>query len=466
MLLVAVAVTARAEQTVESPAMLEPYTSPTNDLGSWVWSQTTFDRQVCHFWKTFEIPANNPVVSARLVMTVDNEFTLYMDGHELGHGAEWRELFVFDVSKLLTPGQHVLAVDCFNGSFSAGLLFGLRITLADGQIIAVKSDDTWRVIPDSVAHWETLTEAQPAWPATTIQAALGGLPWWSQPAYVNMMPVPHLVVVHFWQTGWFQLTLLILSSLAVVIILRLAAQLAFHRNERQLLQRERARIAREIHDDIGSRMTELVLHGEELQSGQPSGSPLQLQLGHLCEEIRGALGSMDEVLWAVNPRRDTLHDFTAYVCKYAQKFLHPTGIECLLDVEPGITATACDLPLRRSLLMAVKEALNNAVKYSEATELLLKIQWQDRRLVIIVRDNGKGFDPAKANPERNGLTNMAQRMTEIGGHFRLHSQPGQGCRIEFSIPLKPQRPRSWPGHADPFSEPPSHSRNTHPHDLN
>jgi signal transduction histidine kinase len=160
---------------------------------------------------------------------------------------------------------------------------------------------------------------------------------------------------------------------------------------------------------------------------------------------------MDEILWAVNPQRDTLRDFAAYVCKYAQKFLKPTPIQCLLDVEPAISAAAFSLPLRRSLFMAIKEALNNSVKYSSATELRLTIQWQNERLIVVVADNGKGFDPAKVTPDRNGLTNMAQRMREVGGRCEVASQPGQGCLVEFSIPLNRRRPWAWIWNAGQFS---------------
>ena len=108
-----------------------------------------------------------------------------------------------------------------------------------------------------------------------------------------------------------------------------------------------------------------------------------------------------------------------------------------------MAALAFDLPHRRSLLMAIKEALNNAVKYSAATELRLQIRWRDQRLVVVVLDNGKGFAPEAIKPERNGLTNMAQRMTELGGHCRVTSRPGKGCRVEFCIPLKDPRRHTW-----------------------
>jgi signal transduction histidine kinase len=421
----------------------EHYVSPTNGLGSWIWEEKTLDNQTCQLWTTFEIPKPGPVTKARLVMTADNEFTLYLDGRELGRGAEWRELFVFDVTQLLTPGRHVLAVNCYNGSFFAGMLFGLRVDLADGRSVEVKSDKSWRVVPEGASRWENRTEADPVWPAATVIAPLGGSPWWTAPTAVNMMPSLQPIKVFFWQTGWFQITLLSVCGVVILISFRLMAQLALHRKERWFLQRERGRIAREIHDDIGSRMTQLVLHGEVAQSGLAAGSELQVQLVQICEEARGLLSTMDEILWAVNPRRDTLRDFAAYVCKYAQEFLAPTKIQCLFEVGPEMSAAAFDLPLRRSLLMAIKEALNNAAKHSGATELRLGIHWQSQRLVVAVQDNGKGFDMGVVKSGRNGLANMAQRLDELGGCCLITSQPDRGCRVEFSVPLSHPRWNTW-----------------------
>jgi signal transduction histidine kinase len=435
------------------PEMAMTYVSPTSGLGSWIWEEKTLDDQTCQLWKAFEIPKPGGVTNAQLVLTVDNEFTLYLDGHELGRGSEWRELFVFDVTRLMSPGRHILAVRCYNGSFFAGMILGLQANLADGRTLEVKSDDTWRVVPNDLKRWEKTKEPQPGWPAATVIAPLGSKPWWTQPEYVNRMPPPQPSQIHFWQTGWFQISVLCAGGVIILVVFRLMAQLAFHQNERRLLQRERARIASEIHDDIGSRMTQLVLDGEEVQ-GELSHDPgLRARMIRLCDEARGLLSTMDEILWAVNPRRDTLLDFATYVCKYTQKFLKPARIQCLLEVDPGISATEFDLPLRRSLFLAIKESLNNAVKHSAARELLLKMQWQNQTLVVIVQDNGRGFDLSTPALERNGLTNMAQRMSEIGGHCRVTSQPGQGCRVEFSIPVKPRQPWPWLWNAGRFSEP-------------
>jgi len=454
-----------ADNAENQPEMEDTYVSLTDQLGPWIWAEKTFDNQTCQLWKTFEIPAAASITRARLVMTVDNEFTLYLDGRELGRGNEWRELYNFDLTQLLTPGRHVLAVKCYNSADDAGMLFGLRIDLADGRVMKVKSDQSWRIVPEGVRRWETRTEAKPGWPAASIiapfggNAPLSGTAWMQAPGKVVSMPLLQPIKVLFWQTAWFQIMLLSVCGVVILVSLRLVAQLALHQNQRRLLQQERGRIAREIHDDIGARMTQLVLDGEEAQRQLSDGPGMQQRLIHICEEARGLLSTMDEILWAVNPRKDTLRDFAAYVCIYAQKFLNPTAIECRLDVDPEISSAAFDLPLRRTLFMAIKESLNNAVKYSQATELLLKIQCQNQQLAVLVQDNGKGFDPAKVNPERNGLTNMAQRMTEVGGHCLVTSQPGKGCRIEFVIPLKARQawPRIWNAHR--FLKPAQDPRN-------
>jgi signal transduction histidine kinase len=107
-----------------------------------------------------------------------------------------------------------------------------------------------------------------------------------------------------------------------------------------------------------------------------------------------------------------------------------------LDVEPDLPTTVFDLPLRRNLFLAVKEALNNAAKHSGAGELFLRIYRAQDKLVVTVEDDGRGFDPALLGGERNGMANMAQRMNEIGGVCELFSEPGAGCRVVFTVPLE------------------------------
>jgi len=413
-----------------------------SDMGYWIWETNVCDRQTVRFWKAFEIPAGASVSRARLRITADNEYILYLDGRELGRDAEWRHLYEYDITSLLAPGHHVLSVEAYNSFREAGFMFGLKVGLGDGHVVAVKSDATWLIVPNSLNGWEKMTEPDGTWRSATEESLMGQGPWGAMD-WIDLVPPMQPVIIPFWKTGWFEITLISACLLISLFSFSLATQVLLARKESQLLQRERARIARDIHDDLGTRVTQLVLQGEVAQSELPAGSKTRGQLERISEEAREALHAMDEILWAINPRRDTVHEFATFVCGHAQSFLKATAIRCLLDVEPATSSVAFDLPFRRSLLLAVKEAINNAAKHSGATELLLQIRRQGEGLLVAVQDNGRGIDPAQARTDRNGLNNMAQRMSEIGGHCRVNSQPGQGCRIEFFIPFIQMRRRSW-----------------------
>jgi signal transduction histidine kinase len=414
-----------------------------SDMGSWIWETNTYDRQTVRFWKTLKIPAEPAVHRARLRITADNEYTLYLDGRELGRDAEWRHLYEYDITPLLTPGIHVLAVEVYNSFNEAGMVLGMRVGLEGGKTIEVKTDQSWLLVPEGIYGWQKETVPVDGWRQSKVMVPFGSEPWGKLDT-IDLVPPVQPLIIPFWQQAWFQISVIVLCVVALVVSFWLMTQLMMHKKEKELLLRERGRIARDIHDDLGLRVTQLVLQGEVAQSESSIGSEARAHFDKMCEEAREALRAMDEVLWAINPRRDTLREFATYVCGYAQKFLKNTPIQCVLDVEPEMSSDTFELPLRRNLLLAVKEALHNAVKHSQATELQLKIRWQDKRLVLVLEDNGRGFDLAQTRPDRNGLTNMAHRMAEVGGRFQLTSAPGKGCRVEFDTPLVHLQPQfSW-----------------------
>ena len=419
-------------------------TNATSSLGSWIWTKHAFDKQTCRLWKNFTIPAGAKVTRAQIRMTTDNGYRLFLDGRELGQGAEWRALTEYDVTLLLAPGRHVLAVSAFNEFFQGGLILGLRIEFAKEPALIIQSDESWRVVPEDEPGWETMTQPRNHWAKVVIVAALGAKPWngyW--PLDFVSVPRLHPIIVPFWQTGWFHVLLLLLFGSFILVCFVLATQLALQTKEQKLLYLERARIARDIHDDFGTRLTKIILDGEVAQSELVAEPATCARFARIGDGLRDTLGAMDEVLWAVNPRRDTLRDFVTYICEYAQTFLQATSIQCLLEVEPDMPALNFELPLRRSLLLAVKEAINNAAKHSGATKLVLQIHRQEPALVVVVEDDGRGFDRSQISRERNGLTNMVQRMNEVGGQCRIVSQPGKGCRVEFSVPLTRPHSRLW-----------------------
>jgi signal transduction histidine kinase len=123
-------------------------------------------------------------------------------------------------------------------------------------------------------------------------------------------------------------------------------------------------------------------------------------------------------------------------------FLSNTTIRCRLDIQSDMPASVFDLAVRRGLLLAVKEALNNAAKHSGAKELLLCIYKEDEHVVVVVEDQGKGFDPSLLGNEGNGLQNMVQRLVDLGGTCHISSAVDAGCRVEFRMPLAHPAARS------------------------
>jgi signal transduction histidine kinase len=415
----------------------------TNRLGRWIWDTNTFDKQTSRLWKGFEIPRGAQVSSAILDITVDNSYTLFLDGREIGRGSDWRTVTEYDVTQLLGPGRHGLGVEGFNDRLAAGLILGLHLEYKDGSSTNLVSDDSWWVVVGDAKNWSSRKSARPDWHPAVVVGAIHHPPWEVWPYGLTIEPPLQPLVVHFWEEGWFQVTILVLLGMTIGACVWLQAQLAVQARSQQLLQAERVRIARDIHDDLGAQVTQLVLLGEVAQREHPETSLARTQFNEICSLARELSHGMDEVVWAVNARRDTLRDFANYVCKYAQVFLNPTEVRCRLDVEPDLPPTWFDLPLRRNLFLAVKEALNNAAKHSGATELFLRIHRANGSLVVIVEDNGRGFDPEKLSGERNGMANMTQRMAEIRGQCEMDAAPGAGCRLKFTAPISSQPHVGW-----------------------
>jgi signal transduction histidine kinase len=454
-----------SENAPPNKALLDPKYG----VGSWIWTAETHDQQLCRFWRSFEIPTGAKVVKARLRIAADDSYSLFLDGREIGRGGGWHTLTEYDMTLLLEPGLHTLGVEAFNTFKQAGVLAGLRGT------IEIASDQSWKVVPNTENRWVNRNRARGNWSPATVVAGFGLEPWPVKPAILKA-PQIYPLVLEFWQTGWFQIMMLSLCAFVAAMCLRLMGKVAIQSNAQQVVQRERARIARDLHDDLTAGLTQLVLMGEVAQSTLPAGSEPRRRIDKVCEKARALSHSMNEIIWMVNSQRDSLHAFASYVCKYAETFLQPTPIRCRFNIEEAMPDLPCDMGMRRNLFLAVKEALNNAVRHSGATELVLDIHRQGLSIVVAMEDNGKGFDPSLADRERNGLSSMMQRATEAGGICSVISQPGAGCRVEFVVPLartaplhsnflsrfwKRQAPLPARSHAPPtVSTPPVHPSST------
>lgn len=410
---------------------------PNFGVGSWIWAHETHDGQECRFWRTVTIPEGVQTRQALLRITADNFFTLYVDGQEVGTGADWHTLTEYDLSRLLTPGVHVLAIKAVNNFEAAGILMGMRVELPDGQTMEIASDTVWRIASADDSGWLRRTEAPSSWPAVKIVGAFGAAPWSEKNNYraVFRAPVTEPVVLRFWQTGWFQLTLAVACGLITVACLFLLGRVVVQSQSQRVVQRERSRIARDLHDDLTAWLARMVVLGERTQQDLPADSATRSQVGEMCENGRSLLSSLNQTIWVINSKRDTLQDLVSYVCRYAESFFQPTPIRCRFDVEENLPALPCDMGVRRNLFLAVKEALNNVLRHSGANEAHVRLHRASDELILCIEDDGHGFDPAQADAQRNGLANMRSRAEEAGGSCEVDSRPGTGCRVTFRVPL-------------------------------
>ena len=157
----------------------------------------------------------------------------------------------------------------------------------------------------------------------------------------------------------------------------------------------------------------------------------------MTRRVRHLLGKLDEVVWATNPANDSLANFVAYVCDYAEEFLSVTNIHCRLE-SPGaseLPTLVLNAKTRHNLLLATKETLNNAAKYAQARTVRLKIHVTPQTLAVEITDDGCGFDLANPRSAGNGLVNIRNRMELIQGRAEIQSQIGKGTTVKLTIPL-------------------------------
>jgi signal transduction histidine kinase len=249
-----------------------------------------------------------------------------------------------------------------------------------------------------------------------------------------------LLLVHFWQRGWF----FAVTGGGALAGVAAVAQLLERRRSRREIRRlekeravaaERARIARDIHDELGASLTKIFKLAESMSlDGEPAAARAVPRT--IASTARGTIQSMDEIVWAVNPKNDTLSEMADYLVYFTEDFLRPAGIACILEVPLKLPAIPVAAEVRHNLFMAVKEALNNAVKHAAAAQVRFGMEFIGNQLAVEVKDNGRGFDPAAAGALGNGLENIRRRMSGIGGQLILRSGPGEGTivRLQVSLP--------------------------------
>lgn len=246
------------------------------------------------------------------------------------------------------------------------------------------------------------------------------------------------VTPFFYQTWWFRCGLgtVLLSTVYTIYRKRVASvRQAKDMEQRLALAMERQRIARDIHDDIGARLTQIALLGEIAETYRIPATAAPKAGANLADLARDLAGSLDAAIWAIQPDNDNPEAVAGYLGDYAQQILSKAGIDLDLGFPEKISVGTLSSAIRHNLFLAVKEGLNNIIKHSNATRVRMTIELSSSSFELVIADNGHGFDiEAPAPRDRgNGLENMRQRVEACGGRFEITSAPGQGTTIRILI---------------------------------
>lgn len=255
----------------------------------------------------------------------------------------------------------------------------------------------------------------------------------ASPAMISVEVPPHL-----WETAWFRSISLITALVVAIGIGWLIARRRMKRNlealrVRNALDTERSRISRDLHDDLGADLTELaILSG--LAEEKPDYSSLRESLSRLSLKTKRVIAALDEIVWATNPTADSLRSLIEYLAAFAREFLEAVHVPLETDIERNIPDVMIGPRRRHNVLLATREAINNAVKHAEPSVIRLRIAIEDDHLVITIRDDGNGFVVEYA-AAGDGLSNLRKRMTDCGGDCRFESVRGKGTTVTLTLPL-------------------------------
>ena len=241
----------------------------------------------------------------------------------------------------------------------------------------------------------------------------------------------------FWQTYLFKI-----AALACILLLGWLCVKWYFNNKirkqkrefekQQLVEKERTRIATDMHDDLGAGLSRIKFLSETIGIKKQQQQPIEEDISKIREYSHEMIDKMGEIVWALNEKNDSLSDLLSYTRVYAMEYLAQNGIKCIVEVPEHFPSGFVTGEFRRNVYLTVKEALHNVVKHAQASSVIIKIDTGEK-LQFSIRDNGVGFDKNNIRPFSNGLTNMEKRIKEINGEFEVLN--GNGTTINITVPL-------------------------------
>jgi len=249
--------------------------------------------------------------------------------------------------------------------------------------------------------------------------------------------MPVVVRPPFYSSTWFRL---LGAGLVIAALVGGVRYLSWRKVQRELqrlerrraVEEERTRLARDLHDEMGARFTQISLLAGRALISAPQDESVREPVRSINGAVKELASALEEIVWAANPKHDTLEGFSTYLTQYTSTVLRDANLRCRLDIPTTLPERNLPSGFRHRLMMAVKEALNNALKHAHATEVSVQLAIDGSRLLVTVADNGSGFDPGTVK-RGNGLDHLSRRMEEVGGTCVLESRQAGGTCVRLAV---------------------------------
>jgi len=250
-----------------------------------------------------------------------------------------------------------------------------------------------------------------------------------------------VVMRHWWQSWWFVglPALGLMASVAGAV--RITEKRKHQRRlklleQERALEHERARIAQDLHDDLGSSLTRISLLSDLAQADRDNSSQVEGHLQKISQSAGQTVRALEEIVWALRPGSDSLQSLVEYIAHFANELFEGDGAHCRLDLPHDLPTHSLPPEMRHNIFLVVKEALTNALKHSHAREVRVQAKATAKVLEIVVQDDGQGFEAQALPPtqvKRHGLGNMRRRAEDMGGTLAVQSGRGKGTTVRLSV---------------------------------
>lgn len=254
--------------------------------------------------------------------------------------------------------------------------------------------------------------------------------WSTSPAVFGVNVIPP-----FWMRPWFRVSSILLAFSITALVVWFISEQKHQRSIRMLeyklaVDQERLRISRDMHDDLGARLTQIRLMSELVRNDTSFPDNVKNKLGEISSEAKHIIQNFNEIVWSLNPKNDTLSNLSEFMIHYSESFCEKVNIPCRIIASEQFPDVEISSGVRTNLLSILKEALNNAAKYASCSEIQIHIQLERDNYTLKIMDNGTGFNQSSPSTG-NGIASMQHRADALGAHLQIVSEHNKGTQISL-----------------------------------